>query len=522
MSSYVLRIKDALFKSSLQKSAAPVFPDPIKHFQIKPHERWVIWGSQRSKFMDVLGNKFLSQPPLSLEYGLKHEALPRIECVKFTGVMPTAHISARYEYFKDDFDQTCGKFIKDNSIGSMAVKYEVSNTNRTIDLNLYAYLLRELKLQELENRWAMGLSNGQMRRARLARSLLKEPDLALIDEPFLGLDPTATNIISNFLANYSKSPIAIGLRYQDPIPEWCTHVCCVDANGIVFQGEKESVQDQIISNRKQYGLENATHESKSKYHVKDLVSFHPLAQIPRHEIVELSKGLELRGLSVSYRGEPILKDLHWNVAPNSKWHIRGDNGSGKSTLLSLLTADHPQSWNSRIVENGVPRKTGSTDYFTINKKIGMSSPELHAIFNKSRSANLSVQEALASGFNDNSSNNFLARYESLTDQQRHILEMYADYFDLFPLLNKKYRELSVSDQKLVLFVRSMLKMPEILILDEAFSAMEKNPMNKCHEFLKQWPGIVLVVSHVLDETPRCEHYIRLISPGQYEIGNVPK
>ncbi|SCU78351.1 LADA_0A05226g1_1 [Lachancea dasiensis] len=520
MSQSVLQIRNALFKSSLQRAAPAVFPVPIKKFDIKPGEKWVIWGAERSKFMDAIGNKYLSVPSLSLQYGMKKNAIARIEFVKFTGVMPTAHISARYEYFKDDFDQTCGKFIQDNSIGSMSVNYEVTHTSRKIDPQLYSFLLSELHLKELENRWAMGLSNGQMRRARLARSLLKEPDLALIDDPFLGLDPTATKIISDFLGRYSRSPIVIGLRYHDKIPPWCTHVCCVNDEGIVFQGNVDSVRDLIKSTRERFELVNARTNLETKYKIEDLLSYHPLAQVPHHEVVKLPDGIQFHGISVSYKGEPILKELNWKVAQKTKWHIRGNNGTGKSTLLSLVTADHPQSWNSRIVENGSPRKTGSTDYFTINRRIGMSSPELHAIFNKSQSAKLSVKESLATGFNENSSNDFLACYGHLSPHQRQILDVYADYFGLKDVAEEKYGNLSVSNQKLVLFVRSLLKMPQVLILDEAFSAMEEDSVKLCHQFLDYWPGIVLVVSHVPAETPRCDHYLRLISPGHYEIGNV--
>ncbi|CUS21209.1 LAQU0S02e08526g1_1 [Lachancea quebecensis] len=518
MANFIVRINNGLFKSSLQRSAPTLYSKPIKHFEIGLQEKWVIWGAEKAKFLDVIGNKFLPEPPLSLEYGLKKGSFPRVEFVKFSGVIPTAHLSARYEYFKDDFDQTCEKFIKDNTAGSLAVDYEVSKTSRKVDLNLYSELLRDLKLEALEHRWAMGLSNGQMRRARLARSLLKEPDLTLLDDPFLGLDPGATDTISNLIGSYSRSCIVIGLRYQDQIPEWCTHVCCVDENGIVFQGRKHEVKELIDETRKRYTSHNKV-AKEPEYQIKDLVSRHPLAQVPHHEIIKMPSAFELKGLTVSYKGEPVLKDLHWKVTPKSKWHVKGDNGTGKSTLLSLLTADHPQSWNSRVVEDGKPRKTGSTDYFTINRGVSMSSPELHAIFVKNSRNGLTVLEALASGFQENSSNNFLPYHSNLSKGQRETLKIFANYFGIDALLSRKFEDISVSDQKLVLFVRCLLKMPKTLILDEAFSAMETEPRQRCHEFLEYWPGTVFVVSHVPEETPRCDHYLRLISPGHYEIGD---
>ncbi|KAL3240552.1 uncharacterized protein RNJ42_03770 [Nakaseomyces bracarensis] len=547
-----LRITNALFRSSLRKNFPPVFKKEIKHFEINPNEKWVIWGPGKATFMDILANKYLCDPPLSLQYNIKGLdgssdsdliAPPRIEEVKFKGAIPTAHLSARYEYFKDEFDQTCRKFILDNAVGSNAVDYDVSITDRLVNMELYDYLVSELKLTELQDRWAMGLSNGQMRRARLARSLLKEPDLLLIDDPFLGLDPTATSIISQFLSKWGEvsdgkgfnrfhSPVVIGLRFQDPIPAWCTHICCIeDDSGIKFQGKIEEFRDTIETTRdskekelkeikelrrKQAGISNSR-----DYTIDDILSVHPLYRHPEHEIIKMPDTIELKGLGVTYKGEPVLENLHWRVRPGSKWHIRGDNGSGKSTLLSLLTAEHPQSWNSKVVENGLPRRTGQSNYFDINSRIGMSSPELHAIVLNSSADKLNVKEFIATGFHQGSSNNFLPIYDKLNASQQKLVTMAMNYFELDLISQKKtLKELSVSEQKLALFVRSIIKMPEILILDEAFSGMEATPMTKCHEFLENWPGTVLVVAHVAEETPNCHHFLRLIAPGEYEIGDI--
>ncbi|EHN03167.1 YDR061W-like protein [Saccharomyces cerevisiae x Saccharomyces kudriavzevii VIN7] len=532
---FVVRIADALFKPSLAKNTPPVYPQRIRHFEILPNEKWVIWGPGKSKFLNILSNKYICEPPLSLRFGFLMESsniLPRIEQVAFKGVLPTAHLSARYEYFKDDYDQTCKQFIFDKASGSNAVSYKVETNNRKINMKLYDVLIENLKLNSLQDQWVMGLSNGQMRRARLARSMLKEPDLLLIDDPFLGLDPSATATISQFLARYDNMdvngdcPIVIGLRYQDTIPAWCTHVCCVDQqSGIVFQGSIKELQNKVDETKliaqRELRQSRKTSFSKGDVSIDDLICVHPMFGKGDHEFIKMPHAIELDGLSVSYKGEAILENLHWKVQPGSKWHIRGDNGSGKSTLLSLLTAEHPQSWNSNVIENGVPRRTGKTNYFDINSKISMSSPELHAIFLKNAGRRLNTRESVATGYRDASSNNFLPIWKSLDKSVQSIVNMYLEYFGLDQIPDSfLFEQLTVSDQKLVLFVRSLIKMPQILILDEAFSGMEVEPMMRCHEFLEEWPGTVLVVAHVAEETPKCAHYLKLISPGEYEIGDI--
>lgn len=523
----LLRISNALFKSSLNKRVPPVFTNPIKDLSINDNEKWVIWGSGKSKFIDILSNKYLCYPPLGFHWAKLNE--PRIEQVQFKGVIPTAHLSARYEFYKDEFDQTCKQFILDDSIGSNDVHYSIKTTNRDIDMKLYDKLVEQLKLNELQDRWAMGLSNGQMRRARLARAFLKKPDLVLVDDPFLGLDPTASSIISKFLARSHEEigvPVIIGLRYQDKIPNWCDNIVGVDeTSGILFQGSILTQQGKIDKLKSKAIQQIEEHRRKlheaNQFSVDDLISTHPFYGRNKHDIFKVPSSIEFKGVNVSYRGEPVLKDLKWDVKSGSKWHIRGDNGTGKSTLLSMVIAEHPQSWNSKVIENGQERRTGKSSYFDINKRIGMSSPELHAIFSKRTGNHTTVRECISSGFREGSANNFIPMWDNLDQDKQKLVNIYLDYFGIQEIADiKTFEELTVSEEKLVLFIRALIKMPEVLILDEAFSGMEVDPMLRCHEFLESWPGTVLVVAHVSSETPKCEHFIRLLGPGKYELGNV--
>lgn len=511
----VIAIRDALFRGSLQKNASPLWPTPIKELVLRKPEKWVIWGPGKALMLDVLANRYLCEPPLSFRYGSN---IQHIEQLRFKGVISATHLSARYEHFKDDFDVNCKQYILDNAAGSRKVNYDVSLTNRKVNEKLYHRVTRELQLESLLNHSAMGLSNGQMRRARLARAVLKEPDLLLVDDAFLGLDPHATAIISQFLEN-APMPIILGLRVQDTIPNWCTHICCVDPNsGILFHGpiddhweQISKIQDEAETNRKRTLLSADTH-------IDELISQHPF--IRQESKTNRPPSIRMEKLSVRYNGRPVLVDVDWTVEAGSNWHIQGDNGTGKSTILSMITAEHPQSWSSRIWDSGYQRRTGKSNYFDINNRMGMSSPELHALMLKKVGNTLSIREVLSSGFHEGSSNNFTKNWDKLGIDQQQLISKFMNYFGLDKIPEgTKLDQLSVSNQKLALFVKSLVKLPEILILDEAFSAMESEPMARCHEFLKHWPGTMLAVSHVNMETPACEHYLRLLGPGKHLIGD---
>lgn len=136
---FIVRITNALFKQSLSKTAQPVFSKPISHFEIKPNENWVLWGPGKAKMMNILSNKYLCESPTSMSF---MKLNPHVEQVQFKGVIPTAHLSARYEYYKDEFDQTCKQFILDNGANSNKVSYKISTSDRKVNMELYNKLIK--------------------------------------------------------------------------------------------------------------------------------------------------------------------------------------------------------------------------------------------------------------------------------------------------------------------------------------------------------------------------------------------
>lgn len=492
----VFKLENSVIRPLADVISKPIFAKPL-NLSINSEERWAITGPRKHDLLDVIAAKNIPMPPLSRTYPFLKDSniwpSQVIRQVQFKGSVLATHLSARYEHFRDEFDQPLIEYLSE-TLGNNSVPNQKRIQN----------IIKAFRLEDLQDRWIVGLSNGQMRRARLAKALLKDPMLFLIDEPYLGLDPISRKTLSEVLGSLPPNPhVVLGLRIQDEYPEWITHVAITDKDGIDRAGPKEEVQDYLdFLKRKEL---DAVAAISQKHMEKKATKAKEQEGKAAEEIIKIDK------ISIAYRGQLVLDELEWTVAKGEKWHLRGDNGSGKSTLVSLLTADHPQSWNSRIIIDGVPRKTGKSNYFDINKDIGHTSPEIHAIFPN----RLTVYKAIATGYVVGS----MIPPNDLSDEQAKKIMDLVDEFQLDG--TAKLQDLSLSDQKTVLFLRAVVNNPDILILDEAFSAMDSWRVEQCKAFVNDWDGTVIAIAHIDNELPLCDKFIRLYpNAGKAKIGEI--
>ncbi|KAK1141713.1 hypothetical protein N8T08_008811 [Aspergillus melleus] len=419
-------------------------------------QQWAVIGSYgRTQLLDVLRGQYICLPPAarSYPYLLSEEIAnkdPRlrsfrnaIQYIGFSGEgsgaiggTRGAYLSARYESFREETDWTVRQYLKGQT-SLNPLEGEEDGTLR--DPDLFEQVVVDLRLSPLLDMPVANLSNGQTRRARIAKALLSKPELLLLDDPFMGLDPATVRSISDLLqrlAAKSNPRLILALRPQDSLPEWITHVMILgNSNQVLFQGPRSDTEKLWEVWRAVYDGRPASRTWRKDKHkvwydkaIKDMDAGYLDRtlmwdlQVPTRTESQLTissaRGgealIEMDGVRVQYGDKVVLGDwrqnvnkqvkdgLHWTVRRGQRWAVLGANGSGKTTLLSLITSDHPQAYalpiklfgRSRLPEPGKP----AISVFELQSRLGHSSPEIHAFFPRQLTIRQSIESAFAETF----------------------------------------------------------------------------------------------------------------------------
>lgn len=239
----------------------PLFPGLSFEFAAnQDNQYWAVVGPSnagKTTFLDILRGQYLCFPPnartypyLSTEEIATKDARLRYpgRAIQYVGFDNKpgglsgigTYLSARYESRREVTDFSLQDFLVGNT------QLNPGERSEETDVALLESIAKDLRLLDLMKMPVSNLSNGQTRRARIAKALLGKPELLVLDEPFMGLDPPTTVHLSPLLGQLAEANnprILLALRPQDPIPEWITHVMFLAGEGKVEVAHKGTVEE---------------------------------------------------------------------------------------------------------------------------------------------------------------------------------------------------------------------------------------------------------------------------------------
>ncbi|MFD1092293.1 molybdate ABC transporter ATP-binding protein ModF [Providencia vermicola] len=344
-------------------------------------------------------------------------------------------------------------------------------------------------IRDLLSRRFKYLSTGETRKVLLCQTLMGNPDLLILDEPFDGLDVYSRSNLSELLYSLSEKGLTLVLVLNrfDELPDYIENMGVVADCKLTLSGDRESVLANTLINQLQ-------HSEK----IKQLSI--PDTEDPTNDekLDDTTPRIILNNGVISYNDKPILHGLTWHVNPGEHWQIIGENGAGKSTLLSLITGDHPQGYSNDLTLFGRRRGSGET-IWDIKRHIGYVSNSIHQEYRVATS----VLNVIISGFHDS-----IGLYQTPSDRQ---IQLAYEWLALLGFstqtAQQPFHSLSWGQQRLVLIARALVKHPAMLILDEPLQGLDGLNRLLVLRFidvmLKQGNTQLLFVTHHQEDAPSC-------------------
>ncbi len=336
-------------------------------------------------------------------------------------------------------------------------------------------LVKKFGLNMLTDSFVINLSNGEQRKLELIKALAGEPDLLVLDNAYTGLDAASRNLLTQMLEKLNDSGhtlVLTGLTAADFPPSVKNFMVLKNgqSTGIFSKPESESITE----------IPEFSGQTLPYWHNS---SFQEL--------------IYLNGVSLEYGTRKILDNICWQVNTGERWSLTGPNGSGKTSLLNLIFGDNPKAYGCNIRLFGRQKGTGES-IWDIKARIGFVSPEMHQYLPQKQSA----VEVICTGFRDAESS-----FKKPTGYQVDVARQWLKLTGYSEIAGKLFGELSTSAQRVVLFLRTLVKNPPLLILDEPFQGLDASHVRMLKNLLnliaEKSSCSMIFVTHIPEELPEC-------------------
>lgn len=354
-------------------------------------------------------------------------------------------------------------------------------------------ILSQLKITNFDQK-VEELSGGQLKRVALANVLITEPELIILDEPTNHLDLEMTEWLEGYL---SRSTISILMVTHDRyfLDRVCSEIIEIDRRQIYqYRGNYsyylEKRQERVDALNTEVDRANnllrkeldwmrrqpQARGTKAKYRIDAFYELEAKARQQRAEgNVNLdvkasyigSKIFEAQHVTKSFGTLKITDDFNYTFARYEKMGIVGRNGTGKSTFIKMLMGEvEPDSGSFDV---------GETVKFGYYSQDGLQFDEQMKVIDV-------VQN--------------IAEYITLGDGKTMSVSQFLNYFLFTPEKQHNYvYKLSGGEKRRLYLCTVLMRSPNFLVLDEPTNDLDIVTLNVLEEYLQNFKGCVIVVSH---------------------------
>jgi len=410
------------------------------------------------------------------------ESLPVLEVI-FSSNNPVAQVVKRYEHaIENDLHDELAAAMEDmDKLNAWDFEYRTKE------------VLGRLGIHHTDNAYGT-LSGGQRKRVALAKVLLEDPDLLILDEPTNHLDLDTVEWLEEYL-NTSNTTLLVVTHDRYFLDTVCNQMLELDhGSAYTYKGnysyflekkaEREELEAATIDKarnlmRKELDWirrQPKARGTKAKYRIDAFEDLKEKASQKKFDVqMELnvrtsrlgSKIIELENISKGFGERQLIKNFEYTFRRGDRIGVVGKNGMGKSTLLNMITGEL-QPDQGKI-------STGETVQFGYYKQTDL-------VFNENQRVIDIVKD--------------VAEVVQLGTGETVTVGVLLQAFLFSP--SKQYdfiSKLSGGERRRLQLLLILIKQPNFLILDEPTNDLDIDSLNVLEEFLLNFPGCLMIVSH---------------------------